>query len=289
MANKMSRRTFLRLVVAGVATPAVLGGGGYAYARYVEPYWYEVTDAPLRLDRLDPAFDGYRIVQLSDIHLDDRTTRERLAEIVAQANALAPDLVVVTGDFLSGPRIGRLAYDLIITLRDLNARDGALAILGNRDYWAGSAIVRNVIRQSRMIDVSNAVHTLRRGAAALHIAGVDDVVVGKDRLDLVLDALPETGAAVLLVHEPDFADTSAATGRFDLQISGHSHGGQVVLPVLGRLALPVLARRYPAGLYRVGSMWQYTNRGLGLISPRIRFNCRPEITVFTLRTPQSGS
>jgi len=280
----MSRRTFLRLMAAGVVLPATLGGTGYAYARYVEPYWYEFTQVTLRLDRLDPAFDGYRLVQLSDIHLDELTTGKRLAEVVAGTNALSPDLVVVTGDFLSGPRIGTLADDLVSALRDLTPRDGTLAILGNRDHFAGETVVRQVIRDSRLIDVCNAVHTLRRGAAQLHIAGVDDIWVGKDRLDIVIDQLTNSGAAILLAHEPDFADTSAATGRFDLQLSGHSHGGQVVLPLLGRLALPGLAQHYPAGLYRVGDMWQYTNRGLGMIHPRIRFNCRPEITVFTLTT-----
>lgn len=288
MTGRISRRAFLRLLAAGAVTPAALGGG-IAYARYVEPYWYEVTDVPLRLDRLDPAFEGYRIVQLSDIHLDELTTRERLAQVVAETNALSPDVVVVTGDFLSGPRVGTLAHDLVITLRDLAPRDGTFAILGNRDYWAGEAVVRQVIRDSGLIDVNNAVHTLRRGAAQLHIAGVDDVWVGKDRLDFVLRRLPDTGAAILLAHEPDFADTSAATGRFDVQLSGHSHGGQVVLPLLGRLVLPGMAEHYPSGLYRVGDMWQYTNRGLGMIHPRIRFNCRPEITVFTLATSEHAS
>jgi predicted MPP superfamily phosphohydrolase len=87
---------------------------------------------------------------------------------------------------------------------------------------------------------------------------------------------------VLLAHEPDFADTSAATGRFALQISGHSHGGQVRLPFM-RLVLPQLGEKYPMGLYQVGGMYQYTNRGLGMVSPRVRFNCRPEITILTLQ------
>jgi predicted MPP superfamily phosphohydrolase len=127
------------------------------------------------------------------------------------------------------------------------------------------------------------VHTLERGGSLLHIAGVDDVWERQDRLDLVLDRLPAEGGAILLAHEPDFADTSAATGRFDLQISGHSHGGQVIAPFAGPLRLPHLGRKYPLGLYRVGDMLQYTNRGVGMVYPYVRFNCRPEITLFTLR------
>jgi len=108
----------------------------------------------------------------------------------------------------------------------------------------------------------------------LHVAGVDDVWERQDRLDLVLKATPEAGAAILLAHEPDFADVSAATRRFDLQISGHSHGGQVIIPLRGPPLLPRYAKKYPMGLCQVGSMMQYTNRGVGMVPPRVRFNCR---------------
>jgi predicted MPP superfamily phosphohydrolase len=110
------------------------------------------------------------------------------------------------------------------------------------------------------------------------------VYVGQNRIEKVLEKLPEQGCAILMVHEPDFADESAATGRFDLQISGHSHGGQVNLPLLGAPVLPRFGRKYPQGLYQVGSMYQYTNRGVGMTPPYIRINCRPEITVFTLES-----
>ena len=119
----------------------------------------------------------------------------------------------------------------------------------------------------------------RRGRAGLHLAGVDDVRAGAARLDDVLARLPPTGCAILLAHEPDFADTAAASGRFDLQLSGHSHGGQIVLPFIGAPILPRMGRKYPTGCYTVRNMALYTNRGLGVI-PRV--NCRPEISVFTL-------
>lgn len=122
----------------------------------------------------------------------------------------------------------------------------------------------------------------------LHFAGVDDVMEGRSRLDLVLQELPEDGTAILLAHEPDFADVSAATGRFDLQLSGHSHGGQVRLPLLGAPYLPPFSQRYASGLYEVGDMWQYTNRGIGFVDARLRFLCRPEITVLTFEAPGSA-
>jgi predicted MPP superfamily phosphohydrolase len=98
----------------------------------------------------------------------------------------------------------------------------------------------------------------------------------------VLERLPEEGAAILMAHEPDIADDVAATRRFDLQLSGHSHGGQMGLPLLRFPLLPKLSRKYPVGLYRVGKMFLYVNRGLGA-HPRFRFACRPEVTIFTLR------
>lgn len=235
----------------------------------------------LVLGRLDPAFDGYRIVQLSDIHMDGVMTRERLAEVVALVNAQSPDLVVITGDFVSN-RIGFLADDLIVPLRDLNAPDGRLAITGNHDQREHRAVVRRVIAESGLTNLNNAVVTVRRNESALHFGGVDSMYRHRARLDLVLNQLPDDGAAVLLAHEPDFADISAATGRFDLQLSGHSHGGQVRLPWLMRFGLPKYGERYVMGLHLVVGMLLYVNRGLGTTSLPIRFNCRPEITVITL-------
>jgi len=111
---------------------------------------------------------------------------------------------------------------------------------------------------------------------------VDDILYKMNRLDQVLASLPADGAAILLAHEPDFADTSAAAGRFDLQISGHTHGGQINLPLIGPPILPEMGQKYPSGLYNIGDMLLYTNRGVGVTTVNARFNCRPEITVFTL-------
>jgi hypothetical protein len=119
-------------------------------------------------------------------------------------------------------------------------------------------------------------------ARGLWLAAVDDVWEGQADLDAALAGAPPGATAVLLAHEPDFADTVAADGRAALQLSGHSHGGQVRLPLLGPPVLPYLARRYPAGLYRAGRMQLYVTRGVGVIAPPVRFNCRPEVTVITL-------
>lgn len=248
----------------------------------------EIRPIRLTLPHMSPAFHGYRIAHISDIHMDTEMTAERLLEAVWLINQEQPDAVVITGDFVT-VKAERYADELVIALRQLTPKDATFAVLGNHDHlpWSDPNIVRWALQESNVVDVSNDVYTLHRDDAMLHIAGVDDVTKGQDRLDLVLQKLPNRGAAILLCHAPDFADVSGSTQRFDLQLSGHSHGGQVSLPFLGAPFLPKNGRKYPAGCYQVNGMYQYTNRGLGAGRPHIRYNCRPEITMLTLRAVSS--
>ena len=193
-------------------------------------------------------------------------TRDRLDEIVAMVNAQHANLVAITGDFVTG-RPAIYASDLVQALSPLHAPDGVLGVMGNHDYTVDPNVVRYVMLDSGILNVSNSVHTLQRGTSLLHIAGVDDVWRRQDKTRLVMDKLPNEGAAIVLVHEPDFADATAATGRFDLQISGHSHGGQVIVPFYGPLRLPQFGRKYPFGTYQIGQMLEYTNRGVGMVRP----------------------
>jgi predicted MPP superfamily phosphohydrolase len=282
----VNERGIYRRVLLGAAL-GVLLLGGLVYVRKVEPEDVQVVPVSLVLPRLDAVFDGYRIAQISDIHADGWMTPGRVLSLVNLVNAEAPDLVAITGDFATYSRFRSLirhASRLVAPLRRLQATDGVVAVLGNHDHKTDARTVRRVLAASGVIELHNAVLTLRRGGESLYLCGVDDLKEGAPRLDRAIERLSEEGAAVLLAHEPDFADESAATGRFDLQLSGHSHGGQVGVPLLRYPFLPKLSRKYPTGLYRVGDLFLYTNRGLGA-HPRFRFNCRPEITVFTLRSP----
>lgn len=263
---------------------ATLVGGILFYAHRIEPSNVEVRPVSLALPRLDREFDGYRIVQISDIHMDGWMSFDRLSFLVELVNEQRPDLVAITGDFVTAGA-ERDERDLIDALSALEAADGAVAVLGNHDYIADQDLVRGIIRDSGLLELSNDVRTLRRGQGVLHIAGADDFYQRRARLDLILNRLPGEGAAILLAHEPDFAEVSAPTGRFDAQLSGHSHGGQFQLPIIGAVMRPRVGRIYPSVLYDVDGMLQYTNRGLGMLHPHLRFNCRPEITVLTLRSP----
>ena len=252
---------------------------GIVYATQVEPSWIDVRTVTLTLPHLATEFSGYRLVQLSDIHADRWMTADRLAHLVERVNQLHPDAVVLTGDFVT--RNAEQFASNLVALKQLRPQDKTLGVLGNHDAWSNPDLIQATLEASGVQVLSNQVVTLHRQAALLHIAGVDDVWANRDRLSAVLAALPTAGAAILLAHEPDFADQSAATGRFDLELSGHSHGGQVKLPFVKRF-VPPLANKYPIGQYTVGSMIQYTNRGVGMTGLHVRFNCRPEITVFTL-------
>lgn len=284
--RRISRREFLKSLRAGAINLALLGVGGMAYGFLVEPGRIRIEKVRLKLKRLAPAFSGIRLAQISDIHIGGWMNAERLQHVVDRVVEEKPDVVLITGDFLLGEGFDEdfdsLIQDLIAVLSPLAASIPIYAVLGNHDYWTNAGAVRAMLRACQITDLTNSVFTLSRNGENLHFCGIDDVWEGDVRLRDVLDQLPADGAAILLAHEPDFADESAATGRFDLQVSGHSHGGQVVIPFVGPPVLPYLGRKYPSGLYKVRDMFQYTNRGIGMGRIPIRFFCPPEITIFDL-------
>ena len=250
-----------------------------------EPSAVEIGNVDVTIPDLDPAFCEYRIASIADIHLDEWLNAKRFGEVIDLINEQHPDLVAIVGDLFSY-EVDGLAQQMVASLNKLKPKDYSVAVLGNHDHFVGAAAVRDVLWQSNVIDLSNDVMTLNKGRATLHVAGVDSVMLRKHRLDKVLKKLPPVGPAIILAHEPDFADVSASTGRFSLQISGHSHGGQWVVPGIGPPIRGLYSRKYPLGRYRVGDMTHYTNRGIGTSIIRMRINCPPEITVFTL-TPSS--
>ncbi|HVF09698.1 MAG TPA: metallophosphoesterase [Abditibacteriaceae bacterium] len=283
--RKFTRRAFLKR--AALWSGGVLLPGSYGWARQVEPHRLEVRRVDLLLPRLAPAFDGVTLAQISDIHAGGWMNRERLQKVVAATNALQADYIVITGDFAS--RAAAPYLSVLNTLSALAPRHDTLCVLGNHDHWSNAREVRRALGKTGISELRNTHHTLRRGQEVLHIAGIDDAWVGAGDVRAVLDRLPQKGAVILLAHEPDFADSYAAFGRFDAQLSGHSHGGQIQFPLIGPIVLPRYGQKYHTGRYRVGTggktMTLYVNRGVGMVKPYVRFNCRPEITLFTLRAP----
>lgn len=238
----------------------------------------------VRLPRLPRAFHGFTLVQLSDLHYGPLVEPLSLSVAFDVACALQPDLVVVTGDFVS--RLTRMEADwLTHELSRLSAPEGVFAVLGNHDWWDEADRVAEAIEAAGVRVLRNEHVALQRDGATLYLAGVDDVRAGAHDLPGALRGIPSEACVLLLAHEPYFADAAARTGRVALQLSGHSHGGQMCVPILESLILRLTGHhKYPRGLNRVGELQVYTNRGLGVVGLPLRYNCPPEVTHLTLHT-----
>jgi predicted MPP superfamily phosphohydrolase len=171
----------------------------------------------------------------------------------------------------------------------LAAKDLVCATPGNHDHWISIERFHQIVSQAGLTVLDNKVTTIQRGNQSLQICGIDSWMVGKDRIEEVTPLLSIDDCTVLLVHEPGFANISAPTGLFSLQLSGHTHGGLVKIPFFGPIVIPHHGRQYPEGLYQISDMYLYTNRGVGTGFFHVRFNCRPEVAVFTLETAVNPS
>ncbi len=253
------------------------------YARGVEPRWFDVKTIDVKIVGLNPIFAGYKIVQLSDIHARSGIMDSQQLEKVANlANRQQPDLIALTGDYITD-RPEQAESMLANAFGHLKATDGVVAIMGNHDREEDNNIpIERAFSKGKVNFLNNAVYSIDRHGKKLNIAGVDDVYFQRANLPLTVAQLPQTGTNILLAHEPDFADIATATNRFGLQLSGHSHGGQIVIPFLPRVKAE-LAKKYTHGLYRVAGMQLYVSSGVGTTGlPQARLNCRPEISVIVL-------
>ncbi|WP_409201103.1 metallophosphoesterase [Methanobrevibacter sp. DSM 116169] len=252
---------------------------------------FDLVNIEVELEGLDSVFDGYKIINLTDIHLGQWISPEHLKGIVDYVNKLEADVITLTGDYVSYILESYEEGVLKSAFTNLKAKDKKFGVLGNHDHWLGADKIRNIFKKSDIIDLSNSVYTLNKdkdlkedSSKILHFAGVDSVMLGKNNFDQVMKELPEKGPAILLSHEPDFAKISASTGRFGLQISGHSHGGQFIIPGTNTtLFKGSYSSKYPVGKYKIKDMIQYTSKGLGTNIFWLRVNCKPEITIFTLK------
>ncbi len=172
-----------------------------------ELHWLEFSKETVNLVDLHPSFDGYRLIQMSDIHFGTWINARRLAEVVEGINKFEPDCIAITGDFVSRTP-ERYAHELTAVLRDLAPKDVTVAVLGNHDHWTDAAVVSRILEDSGITHLQNGVYTLYRDDAMLHLAGVDCTYLLCDRLEIVLEELPGDGPTILLAHEPDYADIS---------------------------------------------------------------------------------
>ncbi|QMV17554.1 metallophosphoesterase [Granulicella sp. 5B5] len=277
----ITRRSFM--VGAGAAAAELAG-----FASTRGRHQLQTTERTFDIANLPDAFVGYRIVQLSDIHMEEYTEAWYLERVVAVTNALKPDLVLLTGDFVSrGPlslktswRAAGLCAEILTGLK----APQRYAILGNHDVAVGAEHVIMPLREHGTPFLVDSYVAIERGYDRIWLCGTDDATTTPD---LRTTVPPDPRAPVLLMcHEPDYADDLMKMPQFskvDLMLSGHSHGGQVRLPYLGPLILPPGGRKYVEGHYQLGRTQLYVNRGIGTVGIPLRFDCPSEITHITLQ------
>jgi predicted MPP superfamily phosphohydrolase len=280
--RKWTRRAFLRRG-AGVILAAGAATGLYAWR--VEPHWVEVVRRELPIAHLPPDLEGRTLVQLSDLHIGDDVEDDYLRAGFQLAGALEPDILAVTGDFMTCRSTEQLDHAGRVLEHLPHGRLATLAILGNHDH--GHLDKRDRLSE-KLTDLLGGlgVTVLRNQSTrvrGLTVTGLDDLWGPAFAPRLVMPGLKGDEANLVLCHNPDAADLPVWSGYRGWILSGHTHGGQCRIPGYGAPLLPVQNKRYVAGEVDAGEGRRlYINRGLGHLV-RVRFLVRPEITMFTLR------
>lgn len=279
---RINRRKFIRLAAA--AGVAGLGVDGIL----VEPNRPRLVRQEIALRRWPSRLDGFTIALLSDFHYDPIFSVHPIQSAIEIVNGLRPDLIVLTGDFVSMPLIGDAvtaaasAEPCAQLLKKMQAPHGLWAVMGNHDAFSDPRRVTGALSAEGVQVLANLSTPVESNGARFWLAGVEDVVKRSADLNAALHRVPSGEPVVLLAHEPDYADY-VARYPVDLQFSGHSHGGQVRFPFTPPLFLPEMAKKYVWGLYKIGGLTLYTNPGLGTIRVPVRLNCPPEVTLISVR------
>ncbi|MDX1933250.1 MAG: metallophosphoesterase [Capsulimonadales bacterium] len=280
--RSVSRRRLLRNW--GMATA---GSGVLGYGALYAPFHPVIERITIPVRGLPPAFAGIRVALLSDLHVQPAFPARHLEPAVELVGRERPDLILLLGDYISDQEPDKLQHmrACATALRSLAAPLGIYAIFGNHDFpvppddpisepWEAVGI-RTLCHE---------VAEVRRGNESLYLVGLRSALSRPVNPAELLSGLPTESARIVLWHEPDRARDAAACGG-SLQLSGHTHGGQVVIPGLRPPILPLGGRRYPSGRFEVDGMPLYVTRGVGLLPPMVRINCPPEVTLMTLTPP----
>lgn len=283
-----TRRRFL----AGTAAAGLAALAGDSFL--LEPNRPRIFRREFFLTRWPERLNGFTIALLSDFHYDPIFSCHPLHAAIPMVNGLRPDLILFAGDYVTVPTFGNHAQAALAAepcarlLSQMSAPLGLWAVLGNHDEGTDRKRVIAALQSQNIQVLANRSHPIERDGARFWVAGVNDVLSRSADLPKTLRGIPADEPVVLLAHEPDYADV-VSKYPVDLQLSGHSHGGQIRLPFLPPLYLPLLAEKYYWGTYRIGPLTLYTNAGLGTIGVAMRLNCPPEITLLTIRPASAHS
>jgi len=278
----INRRKFIkRVATAGLAAVG-------ADSTLIEPNRPRLIRKEVALRRWPTRLDGFTIALLSDFHYDPYFSVHPIRAAVEIVNGLRPDLIALTGDFVSVSIFGSAARGAADAepcaelLKKLQAPHGVWSVLGNHDVFADADRVTSALQAVGIPTLSNKSIAIEKDGARFWLGGVDDVLGGNADMPGTLRGVPSDEPLVLMAHEPDYADYVAAY-PVDLQLSGHTHGGQVRIPFMRPLYLPPMAKKYIWGLYKIRELTLYTNAGIGTVELPVRWNCPPEVTFIMVR------
>ena len=272
-----TRRQFLNGLIAA---PLVALSAGAAYSRLIEPYNYWISENDIFIRDLPPAFEGFRITQLTDIHHSRILGISEVRRVVSLAQQTKPDMFVLTGDYSTSYR--RYIEPCAEALAALSAPEGVWAVLGNHDHYTDPELTTRALERNHIAVLNNARTTLRRASDALQLSGIDDWTWNATDWARAFSGLDVKTPTILLSHQPTVLDLEQ-TQNVSLIVSGHTHGGQINFPLLGAPASHFTKDlKYARGLFRRGETQLYVSSGTGVIGLPLRFGVRPEIAVLRL-------
>ncbi|SEQ99941.1 metallophosphoesterase [Piscibacillus halophilus] len=288
MSKKLSRRRFLKNITIGSLGVIGVSYGGYYYAHDVEPRWLNIIHSTVKSHRIPESFNDFKILQISDTHIGFQYSLKEFRKLITAVNNQHPDLVVFTGDLTDDPsQMEESNYvEIIDSLSKIEAPYGKYWIYGNHDHGGyGTEHIRDVMSQGGFQLLQNETVQINNEQDYFNLSGLDDILLGRPEPSKLIPHADRERFNILLCHEPDFA-AQMSDYPFDLQLSGHSHGGQIQLPFFGYIVTPHLGTEYVEGYHELGErpLQLYVSRGLGTTRLPFRFLCRPEFNIYTLRS-----
>jgi uncharacterized protein len=288
----VNRRKFIRITAKGVAG-SLLAGGFYSA---IEAKCIETTRLSVTVPNLPPAFHGKTIAFLSDIHHSFAVPRPYIDHVVGVANSLSPDIVILGGDYVTAGTKGGLVdgrkyiAPCFESLKKLEAKMGRFAVTGNHDTRVGLNAIRAGIIAAGLQNIDNGGVWLEEAGQRLRICGVADLRTDIPDIKLALANATNKDAVILASHNPDAAERTVTDDRVGLMLSGHTHGGQVVLPLIGAPAVNFCSdygQKYRYGVVQGPKCKVFVTSGVGTLPPAFRLNCPPEIAFITLESPSA--
>ena len=271
-----TRRNFIGTCFLGAAS-------AYSYAHWLEPYRLSITRKEINLPHLPPALDGTVIAHLTDFHFQPNEHEELMLKVVQATNAENPDIIALTGDYITADQ--KVFPPLMEAISELQAKHGIYGVMGNHDGWHGHVHqFQSLFKKTGFEFLLNQGTGIEINGERIHLLGTDSIWSGHINTKSCYQG--HTNEPVIaLVHEPDVFDILRANHRVDLQLSGHTHGGQCRVPFIGYAPAKVrYGKNYIQGEYQASDSRIFVSRGLGTVGLRVRFACAPEVAILTLKS-----